>query len=133
MQSGILPVAAQIALAGTVFFTSFSSTVLLQVVAHPYVCTLHEVVPVEEFHVGHENVVPPLVTIPKVETLDRKFKAMRYNMFGRPVVTEFSLRQADKGVSNPFSSFQVKPVGYFYIFGADIEDPEVRRALTKEN
>lgn len=43
MQSGIVPYAGQIAIASTVFFTSFSSTLLLQVVAHPYVATLYEV------------------------------------------------------------------------------------------
>eukprot|EP01032_Pedospumella_encystans_P015362 gene15362-17576_t len=123
-QSGILPMAAQIALAGTVLFSSLSSTLLLQVVAHPYVCTLYEVVPNHE----KDNVVPPAQLLAG----ERKFKAMRYSFIGQPVVTEFSLKQADKNVSNPFSSFQVKPHGFFYIFGGEIEDMEVRRALTKE-
>lgn len=122
-QSGILPMAAQIALAGTVLFSSLSSTLLLQVVAHPYVCTLYEVVPAHK-----DNVVPPTHLVAG----ERRFKAMRYSFIGQPVVTEFSLKQADKNVSNPFSSFQVKPHGFFYIFGGEIEDAEVRRALTKE-
>jgi hypothetical protein len=57
---------------------------------------------------------------------------MRYNMFGQPLITEFTLRQADRNVSNPFSSFQVKPVGFFYVYGGEIADLAVRRALTKE-
>lgn len=119
VQSGVLPMAAQIALVGTVMFSSFSSTLLLQVVAHPYVCTLHEIVPVD-------------APATPVASGDRRFKATRYNMLGNPVVTEFSLKQADRNVSNPFSSFQVKPAGFFYIFGGEIADAQIRSALTKE-
>ena len=148
IQSGILPMAAQMALAGTVFFTSFSSTLLLQVVAHPYVCTLHEVVtPGTPDSIKNatesssssesENEVPKSSTDAPADptselSLNRRFKAMRYNMFGQPLVTDFTLRQADRAVSNPFSSFQVKPAGFFYVYGGDMKDTVMRRALTKE-
>lgn len=130
IQSGVLPMAAQMALAGTVFFSSFSSTVLLQVVAHPYVCTLHEVV--TSGTPANAAAASDPAAIGSAASLDRKFKAMRYNMFGQPLVTEFTLRQADRNVSNPFSSFQVKPAGFFYVYGGEIADLAVRRALTKE-
>jgi hypothetical protein len=65
-------------------------------------------------------------------SLDRKFKATRCNLFGNPVATEFTLRQADRKVSNPFASFQVQSAGSFYIFGGEIKDGAVRKALTKE-
>ena len=150
IQSGILPMPAQMALAGTVFFTSFSSTLLLQVVAHPYVCTLHEIptagTPANVAVTETENASneashtdsQPAPAVAEVDMsgashLDRRFKAMRYNMFGMPVVTDFTLRQADRAVSNPFSSFQVKPAGFFYIYGGEIPDPSLRRALTKES
>ena len=148
IQSGILPMAAQMALAGTVFFTSFSSTLLLQVVAPPYVCTLHEVVtPGTPDSIKNatesssssesENEVPKSSTDAPADptselSLNRRFKAMRYNMFGQPLVTDFTLRQADRAVSNPFSSFQVKPAGFFYVYGGDMKDTVMRRALTKE-
>ena len=58
---------------------------------------------------------------------------MRYNMFGMPVSAVFTLKQADKSVSNPFASFQVKPVGFFYVYGGEMQDEVLRRALTKES
>jgi hypothetical protein len=126
VQSGLLPLPAQLAVAGTVFFTSLSSTILLQVVAHPYVGTLHEIVPSQ---LRQE----PSTTAPQESQLDRKFKATRFSMFGQPKVTEFTLRQAQRDVANPFASFQVKPAGFFYIYGGEIKDTAVRRALTKES
>lgn len=136
VQSGVLPMAAQIAIAGTLFFSSVSSTALLQVVAHPYVCTLHEVLPAA----ADGSTPAPAADVEGASSasqapsqLDRRFKAMRYNWLGKPVVTEFTLRQADRNVANPFSSFQVKPAGYFYIYGGEIKDVVVRRALTKES
>lgn len=122
--------AGQMALAGTVLFSSLSSTILLQVVAHPYVCSLHEVVTANT----PEKASTPPATAPDSH-LDRRFKATRCNMFGQAVVTDFTLRQADRNVSNPFSSFQVKqpPAGFFYVYGGEIEDDTVRRALTKES
>ena len=127
IQSGVLPLGAQIALAVTVLFTSFSSTVLLQVVAHPYVCTLHEIQPnvataggtnsnsmierstIEEPSVLGNTTPSTQISTPAITGTttaiavgDRQFRAMRYNMFGMHVSTVFSLKQANKSVSDPF-------------------------------
>lgn len=44
----ILSLLGQIAIATTVFVSSFSSTALLQIVAHPYVSHLYEIIPDDE-------------------------------------------------------------------------------------
>lgn len=41
VESGVIPLLAQVAMAGTVFFTSVSSTGILQLVSQPYVCSLY--------------------------------------------------------------------------------------------
>jgi hypothetical protein len=142
VQSGILPLAAQIAVASTVFFTSFSSTVLLQVVTSPYVVTLHELLPpaaadasgsaaatVTSGTAGTPGSPAPAAS---QDPLDRTFRAARYNMFGNQHTQQFTLRDTDKNGSNPFSSFQVKPHGFFYMYGGHISDSLVRQKLTKE-
>jgi len=89
------------------------------------------------------------------DSLSRRFIAIRYNMLGNDIRTEFTLRDASRNVSNPFASFQVKAMnssssstnsgtsssgssikgsgGYFYIFGGDMTDNVLKNALTKEN
>lgn len=111
-ESGVLPIAAQVALASTVFFTSVSSTVMLQLVGHPYVHHLYE------------------ETGPSVSK--RTLYATRFNLFGKETKTKFLLEEADKNISHPFSSFKLKNGGNFYIFGENVADQELKSKLTKE-
>ena len=191
----------QIAIASTVFVSSFSSTALLQIVAHPYVSRLYEILPDDEDSndqskliidsSDHKAVISNSNTSPTVTTIStstpataattttttistsatstttsastkdhmsRRFIAIRYNMLGNDIRTEFTLRDASRNVSNPFSSFQVNATnsssssnssggsrssgssrssnssgGYFYIYGGDMTDTVLKNALTKEN
>jgi hypothetical protein len=176
----ILSLLGQIAIASTVFVSSFSSTALLQIVAHPYVSHLYEIIPDyedsnddqsklidsndHEAVISYSNTSPTSTTTTSTSTstttsnkdsLSRRFIAIRYNILGNDIRTEFTLRDASRNVSNPFASFQVKAmnssssstnsgtsssgssikgsVGYFYIFGGDMTDNVLKNALTKEN
>jgi hypothetical protein len=145
----------QIAIASTVFVSSFSSTALLQIVAHPYVSHLYEIIPDDEDSNDQSSTTTSTsTTTASKDSLSRRFVAIRYSMLGNDIRTEFSLRDASRNVSNPFASFQVKAMnssssstsrsnsssgssissgGYFYIFGGDMTDTVLKNALTKEN
>jgi hypothetical protein len=122
MHSDVVSMTGQIAISSTVLLTSFSSTCMLHLVIHPYVESLHEVVPV------NKNGDNPSIS----SSSDRKFVATRYNMLGNLKRSEFKLSQTDKNVLNPFASFQVKPGGYFYVQGENLDDPDVKQTLTRD-
>jgi len=114
----------QVAIGGTALISTLSSTVFLQTVTHPYVTSLYEVKRSNVF----ESIDAPIASTP------RKFRALRLDLLGRSVVTDFVLSDAKKvtdASSHPFSSVKIKNQ-YFYIFGKAIEDKVVREALTKE-
>ena len=103
-QSDVVSMTGQIAISSTVLFTSFSSTCMLHLVTHPYVESLHEVMPIKKSSETNTTATN------KVDGT-RKFIASRYNLFGFSKTTEFSLAEANKNVVNPFASFMVKPGG----------------------
>lgn len=107
---------AQLALAGTVWFSSVSSTMMLQIVGSPYVFDLTEL---------------PSDTESKKEE-DRRFIARKVNVFGRLKSTEFRLADAQKSTAHPFASFKVNKEGFFYIFGGNLADPSLREKLCKD-
>lgn len=119
IDSGIMPVVGQVALVSTVMFSSLSSTAMLHVVVHPYVTELYEIFS------------PSSVTITAGKEV-RKFEATRVDMMGNDRCTEFSLSEVEANPSHPFASFKLKNGGYFYIFGKDILDGEIKYKLTKE-
>ncbi len=106
---------AQLALAGTVWFSSVSSTLMLQVVGSPYVFDLTEVQP---------------QSAKKQE--DRILIARKISVFGRLKPTEFRLADAQKSTAHPFASFKVDKAGFFYIFGGNLEDASLREKLCKD-
>jgi hypothetical protein len=145
--SGVLPLAAQIALTSTVLFSSLSSTILLQVVAHPYVHPLHEILrggtastsasagadADADTGEGEGAGAGEGASTSKdsADPMTRKFRVATFNFLGFLTKTDFTLGEASRTVSNPFASFQVKNKG-FYIFGGEIKDTTVRRAVSKE-
>jgi len=139
--SGVLPLAAQIALTSTVLFSSLSSTILLQVVAHPYVHTLHEILrggaastsasAGADAGEGAGAGEGASTSKDSADPMTRKFRVATFNFLGFLTKTDFTLGEASRTVSNPFASFQVKNKG-FYIFGGEIKDTTVRRAVSKE-
>ncbi len=119
LNSGVLTIAGQIAVAGTIVFGSVSSTFLLQLVTQPYVTALHEVFDVGQSEEQRSN----------IDT--RKFCATRLNVLGNPKKTVFTLRDVSTS-KHPFASFSIKSEGEFYMYRKDIVDESVRLALTKE-
>lgn len=105
--SGVMPLVAQLALAGTAFFTSTSSTVFLHLVSKPYVTEI-----VQE---------------------DNQFIASRLNLLGKEVPSKpFQLSDIKKPASHPFASFQTKSGDQFYVFSDIIKEPELRQAFSKD-
>lgn len=130
VESGILPIIGQAAIASTVIVTSFSSTGLLQVVGHPYVGTLHEIIPPKE--ASKPKSIDDIAIVEDKKKPIRRFKAAQFNLFGNKKYTEFTFAETNKNPKNPFASFAVKDKGVFYMFGGKIADDEVRNYLTKE-
>eukprot|EP01041_Mallomonas_annulata_P012149 gene12149-25497_t len=110
-----VPFAGQIAIASTALFTSVSSTLFLQALTYPYVSTLHELIPTSN------------------APIDRKFVSERRNMLGMSYKSYFNLSQVEKvsASAHPFASFKANN-SYYYVFGGNIADKEVRSALTKD-
>ena len=104
--------AGKIAIAGTAFVTSVSSTLLIQYCTMPYIISLEE-----------------LKTDPM--TTDRSFVATRLTMFGSPLITQFKLSEVERITStiHPFATFRVRN-NMFFVFGSNIADPALRSALT---
>ena len=108
-----IAVAGKLAIAGTAFFTSVSSTLMLQYCSRPYILSLDE------------------VKSSDVPAEDRKFIATTLNFIGVPQTTEFLLSQVEKLNSriHPFATFKVKD-HIFFVFGGNIADIELRNKLT---
>jgi hypothetical protein len=104
-----MPLVAQMALAGTVLFTSTSSTALLHGVGNPYVTQLYEIKGKGE----------------------RVFEATRLTLLGKEKITRFALHEAQKS-AHPFASFKIPSHGDFYIYGGNVTDVDVKEKLSKE-
>jgi hypothetical protein len=102
---------------GTIIFSSISSTVLLQVVTSPYVDTLHEVV--------------VTTTHPPEGVRERKFKAVKINIFGNNVVSSFDLSQVKDNTSffHPFATFKAGDQ-FYYVFNGKIKEESIKKALS---
>ena len=120
--------------------TTVSSTVLLHVVSHPYVERLYEVhpesVPVVSPTKDKQSLGRRSTNINAGKSLPRQFRATRFNLLGNLVSTDFTLAETSKDVINPFASFQINHPDsqrkeYFYIFGGNIKDNDVKSHLTK--
>jgi hypothetical protein len=111
---------AQLALAGTVWFSSVSSTLMLQIVGSPYVFDMTEIMPAE---VSQQA---------QTKEEDRRFVVRKVSVFGRLKSTEFRLADAQKSTAHPFASFKVNKDGFFYIFGGNLADPSLREKLCKD-
>eukprot|EP01031_Cornospumella_fuschlensis_P033570 gene33570-40611_t len=109
VKSGVIPLLAQVAMAGTVFFTSVSSTGILQLVSQPYVCSLYA-------SPGPKGML----------------RATRLSLTGREYETVFSRDDVSKPSSHPFGSCQVRGSGALYVFGDAVSDPQVRALVAKD-
>ncbi len=107
--------AGQIAIMGTTLFASLSSTAFLALVTHSYVTHLHELQPV-----------------PKDG--QRRFRASRINMWGNPIVTEFTMADISKVTTsqNPYATCQAKK-DYMYFHGKEMHDPNLRIIMTNDS
>lgn len=108
----------QVAIGGTALLSSLGSTVFLQTVTHPYVTSLYEIKNDGE---------------PHDDTKPRKFRALRLDLLGRTVATDFVLSDAQlvTSSSHPFASVKIKGQ-YFYFYGKTMEDKTLRSALSRE-
>ena len=73
VDSGLMSIVGQAAIASTVLFTSLSSTALLATIGHPYVITLHELFPSKPAVEGSDKV-------------SRRFKASKMTVLGNKKV-----------------------------------------------
>jgi hypothetical protein len=141
VESNVIPAVAQMALIGTVGFSSVTSTAFLHLVASPYVVALYEI------KSPPTNEAPSSVPTPTLSSSDfsssssavnRKFIAVTCDVFGRLKESPFSMSEAIKPAVHPFASFLLKKQDgsgkkkNLYIFGRDIQDMEIRTRLTKE-
>jgi hypothetical protein len=104
----------QVAIIGSVVFSSLSSTALLNYITKPYISQLFEV----------KN---------EMNELERKFRAKRIDWLGRPKYSEFTLTEVEKKSSHPYGSFQLKSTKEsYYIHGPDMTDKKLRELFGKE-
>eukprot|EP01039_Chlorochromonas_danica_P007975 gene7975-8796_t len=127
--SGMLPIAAQVAMAGTIFFTSLSSTAFLQLVASPYVCRIVEIT----------NPSTATTTTATTDTTSevkkreqRRFRGTKLTFLGGTKEFEFTLADISKPAAHPFGSCQLKGLGSLYVYGGNVLDKDVRTAMTKD-
>ena len=117
---GTVPIVGQVLIATTAMLISVSSTTFLQLVTHPYTVALHE--------------IPQKLKEGEIPDFNKRlFRATRYNLLGKSIITEFYIKDADriKTGGHPFASVKIKG-SYFYIFGRHIPDVPLRHALTSE-
>lgn len=114
----------QIAIAGSVAFSSLSSTALLQLVSTPYVYALFEDKQKDTDSAAKDSTVAG----------NRNLYAVKVDFFGRMKGYSFPLSDTDKNPKHPFASFTLKSSGEnFYIYGDGIaEDPQLRQRLCKD-
>jgi hypothetical protein len=114
-----------VAIFGTAFATSFSSTIFLHFLTSPYVISMKEI------DGGSKSAGNP------------SFICQRANMLGALVETEFSLEDCTKvtGSIHPFASFSVDggegKASYYYVYGGKAQEAneatkEIFRKLTNE-
>lgn len=114
MKMSTVALIGQYAIVGSVIMSTVSSTALLQLLTHPYVVRIHEI-----------------KNVNRVNIESRTFRAVRINVFGSFVETEFNLCdvEGNNKFVNPFASFRANK-NYYYIVGSLISDVDLRKTLT---
>ena len=124
-----LPPVGQFAVGGVAVVATFGSTILLQLLTHPYVLSLYEL-------------KKPSTTIPEVnkeekpikESTDREFIIRSLNVIGIEKETKFKLKDAEvirEASIHPFASFRVNKK-FFYVHSDSIIDEQLKRSLTND-
>ena len=114
METDAIPLTAQLAVIGTVLFSSLSSTAMLHFVGSPYVIRMYEMIGDKRKH-------------------DREFIAITTGIYGQFKEIPFKMSQAIKPAVHPFGSFRLaNPNKNLYVYGGKTDDLEIKQKLTKE-
>lgn len=131
-----LPPVGQFVVGGVAIVATFGSTILLQLLTHPYVLSLYEL-------------KKPAIEIPLIETtnndkkikdinnkdiIDREFIIKSLNVIGLEKETSFRLKDVQvvrEASVHPFASFQVNKK-FFYVHSDSILDEQLKRSLTND-
>ena len=132
--TGSIPLVGQAVIISTALVTSLSSTLFLHMVTHPYVVSLKELY----LENPNKNVdsngteIEKNMQVQSRESSDRQLTVTRINVMGMFEETKFNLSEASRNqLSNPFASVKIQNK-HFYIFGGNISDEQVRKALCNE-
>lgn len=108
------------AIAGTAFMTSVSSTVLLALVTSPYVSAMYEL--------SKKDAADSAVR----KDGGQKFKVTTMNILGSPVESSFHPSDVQKKVTHPFATFSIKSTGKnYYVFDGQFKDENVKALFAK--
>jgi hypothetical protein len=105
--SSDLSTVAKLAIAGTAVAASVGSTAVLQAITHPYVTSLK--------YIKDQGVEAK-------EQGGIKFRAVRLNLFGNEVTSEFNLEEMQqvRVTQHPYANFQIRG-SYYYVRHQAIE------------
>jgi hypothetical protein len=130
-----LPPVGQFAVGGVAMVATFGSTILLQLLTHPYVLSLYELKkpPIEIPSIQITN-IDDKIKDTNNEIIDREFIIKSLSVIVLEKETKFRLKdvQVVKEASvHPFASFQVNKK-FFYVHSDSILDEQLKRSLTND-
>jgi len=128
-----LPPVGQFAVGGVAIVATFGSTILLQLLTHPYVLSLYELKKPSIEPISIKEINQEVKTIIK-ESNDREFIIRSLNVIGIEKETKFKLKDAEvirEASIHPFASFRVNKK-FFYVHSDSILDEQLKRSLTND-
>lgn len=131
-----LPPVGQFAVGGVAMVATFGSTLLLQLLTHPYVLSLYELKK-PSIEASTSSITSNNYKIQEIinkEPIDREFIIRSLNVIGFEKETKFRLKDVEvikEASVHPFASFQVNKK-FFYVHSDSILDDQLKRSLTND-
>ena len=125
-----IAVAGKIAITGTAFVTTSSSTTMIQYITRPYVISIDELLVGEKKDIDEIDGEESRGGNVDSDEKDRKFVATTLSLLGFPRQLEFKLADVErhKGI-HPFATHMIKDTRVF-LFSQNITDDELKAKLS---
>ena len=122
-----IAIVGKVAITGTAFLTTASSTTMIQYITRPYVVSMDELV---DGYGNNELDVKSTNQTMKNNGKERKFVATTLSLLGNPMYLEFKLSDIErhKGI-HPFATHKIKGNPIF-LFSRNITDEELKVKLS---